>query len=81
MSYAGARIKTFMALPKGSQLSYKKSPGGSSGATQGTQTHFAVLFEGVLEVNDPALLEKAIQEGIGSGKGFGFGLLSLAPVR
>lgn len=38
-------------------------------------------FDGTLQVKDPALLVKSIGAGIGSAKGFGFGLLSLAPVR
>jgi CRISPR system Cascade subunit CasE len=38
-------------------------------------------FDGVLQVKDPELLVKTIGAGIGSGKGLGFGLLSLAPVR
>jgi len=39
----------------------------------------AVRFEGVLEVTDPAALAAIVAAGIGSGKGYGFGLLSLAP--
>ena len=38
-------------------------------------------FDGILQVKDPSLLVKAVGVGIGSAKGFGFGLLSLAPVR
>ncbi len=41
----------------------------------------SVQFDGVLVVTDPARLVQAIEGGIGSGKGFGCGLLSLAPVR
>jgi len=41
----------------------------------------AVQFEGILEVQDPEKLLAAIRAGIGSGKGLGFGLLSLAPAR
>lgn len=40
-----------------------------------------VRFEGVLKVTDPAALNAAVRCGIGSGKAFGFGLLSLAPAR
>jgi CRISPR system Cascade subunit CasE len=40
----------------------------------------SVLFEGVLEVTDPVAFVKTLQAGIGSGKAFGFGLLSLAKV-
>ncbi len=36
-----------------------------------------VEFNGILEVDSPDLLSQALAEGIGSGKGFGFGLLSL----
>lgn len=39
--------------------------------------HQAVLFEGLLEVSNSELIRKAIIQGIGSAKGFGFGLLSL----
>lgn len=41
-------------------------------------THLAVLFEGILVVQDPPELVEAIKRGIGPAKGFGFGLLSLA---
>ncbi|HNZ01978.1 MAG TPA: type I-E CRISPR-associated protein Cas6/Cse3/CasE [Anaerolineaceae bacterium] len=36
------------------------------------------LFDGYLRVNDPEKLLSAVKNGIGSAKGFGFGLLSLA---
>ncbi len=39
-----------------------------------------ILFEGLLEVTDPDNLRLAIKEGIGPGKAFGCGLLSLAPL-
>ncbi len=39
----------------------------------------SVLFEGVLEVADADRLRAALREGIGSGKAYGFGLLSIAP--
>ena len=38
----------------------------------------AVLFEGVLEVTEPAAFLETIVQGIGSAKAFGFGLLSVA---
>lgn len=41
--------------------------------------HDAVDFEGVLRVREPALLREALQRGVGPGKNWGFGLLSLAP--
>lgn len=38
----------------------------------------AVRFDGMLQVTDPAKFLETVQQGIGSGKGLGFGLLSLA---
>jgi CRISPR system Cascade subunit CasE len=38
----------------------------------------AVRFDGVLVVTDPALFKTTVETGIGSGKAFGFGLLSVA---
>lgn len=37
-----------------------------------------VLYEGVLQVRDPAALAQALEGGIGHGKAFGCGLLSVA---
>ncbi|GHG01523.1 type I-E CRISPR-associated protein Cas6/Cse3/CasE [Deinococcus piscis] len=41
-------------------------------------TFFAVTFEGLLRVEDPAELAATVQGGIGKAKALGFGLLSLA---
>jgi CRISPR system Cascade subunit CasE len=41
----------------------------------------AVLFDGVLEVTDPVAFRNTLAAGVGPGKGFGFGLLSVAPAR
>jgi CRISPR system Cascade subunit CasE len=38
----------------------------------------AVQFDGLLQVIDPDRLRETVRQGIGSGKGLGFGLLSLA---
>jgi CRISPR system Cascade subunit CasE len=38
----------------------------------------AVQFDGLLQVTDPERLHETVRLGIGSGKGLGFGLLSLA---
>jgi CRISPR system Cascade subunit CasE len=44
-------------------------------------TFGSVLFEGRLRVVDAAALRAALVQGIGSGKAYGFGLLSVAPGR
>lgn len=40
-----------------------------------------VVFEGILRVADAEKLRHAVRSGIGPAKAFGFGLLSIAPVR
>jgi len=42
---------------------------------------FSVRFDGVLRVDDPVKFKDAVYYGIGSGKGFGHGLLSIAIMR
>jgi CRISPR system Cascade subunit CasE len=49
------------------------------GGDEKPQTHFAVRFDGILQVLVPDNLLAAVAGGIGSAKGYGFGLLSLAP--
>lgn len=50
--------------------------------TNGTKlTHYAVLFEGVLEVTDATTFRDALAHGIGPAKAYGFGLLSLASMN
>ncbi len=39
---------------------------------------FAVQFDGLLQVTDPNQVRETVRRGVGSGKGLGFGLLSLA---
>ena len=46
-----------------------------------TITLATALFDGVLEVTDPDRLRAALERGIGHGKAFGLGLLSLAQYR
>lgn len=46
-----------------------------------TAYHAGVQFRGVLEVTDQEKFIQSYQSGIGSAKGFGFGLLLLAPIQ
>jgi CRISPR system Cascade subunit CasE len=73
LAEAGAVLVGCTAAPRGNQYS-RKNPQ----KYENVQTHFAVLFEGVLAVKDPDLLRSALETGFGSAKGYGFGLLSLA---
>ena len=55
--------------------------GFSSGHTKEKQRfkHFAVRFDGLLQVDNPDKFLEMLRFGIGRGKGLGFGLLSIAP--
>lgn len=41
-------------------------------------TFYGVQFEGVLQIIDPKKFKNILKNGVGSGKAFGFGLLSIA---
>ena len=43
--------------------------------------HIGVRFQGALHVTNRSAFKKAFQEGIGTAKGFGFGLLMIKPSR
>jgi CRISPR system Cascade subunit CasE len=54
----------------------------ASGGHRANQVTVAgTLFDGVLVVRDVELFVRAVDEGIGRAKAYGFGLLSLAPAR
>jgi CRISPR system Cascade subunit CasE len=44
-----------------------------------TLTFYSVQFDGALRVTHPEALQHTLRDGIGHGKAFGFGLLSVAP--
>jgi CRISPR system Cascade subunit CasE len=52
---------------------------GPDGGKPVTIDHYAVLFDGRLEVTDADRLAQTLAQGIGPAKAFGCGLLSLAP--
>ncbi len=58
-------------LPEGRDCNDKPGGGGFT----------AVRFDGVLVVTDPDTFQNAVASGVGTGKAFGFGLLSVAPVE
>lgn len=61
------------------QVTVRKEDTLQSRATAGHEATFnAVRFDGTLGVTEPEAFAAALEGGIGSGKGFGFGLLSLA---
>jgi len=68
----GAEVLSTQAMARGLQRS-RKNPA----KDERLQTHFAVLYEGVLIAADAESLQVGLENGIGSAKGYGFGLLSL----
>ena len=58
-------------------------PEGFSKAVNGKKklSFYSVRFDGILRVEDPEAFLATLENGIGSAKGFGFGLLSIAPSR
>jgi CRISPR system Cascade subunit CasE len=75
---ANVQIKTDVAnvasITQSKIKSYRK--GGEPPLTFGS-----VVFEGILQVIDAEKFKEALTSGIGSGKAYGFGLLSIAPVK
>lgn len=51
------------------------------GHDKGRVTLGSAVFDGVLEVIDAAAFRDALAKGIGTGKAYGFGLMSVAPAR
>ncbi len=65
-----------IAVRKSSRYVSKVKRGGETRK----QTHLGVDYEGILQVADPEQFKTAVAAGIGPAKGYGFGLLSVAPV-
>lgn len=76
----GFRVVRVTIIPEGLKKAYQPVEEGAEGSPHRQLTHLAVRFDGLLQVTDPERFREAIQKGIGSAKGFGFGLLSVLPV-
>lgn len=66
----GFQVISMTIIPEGKIIGKKEGE---------TLTLYAVKYEGVLRVTDKDKFSKTILDGIGRGKRFGFGLLSVAP--
>ena len=73
---SGAVVKESIARQLGLERS-EKNPSKDNHV----QTHYAVEFNGVLQVEDAALLAERVRDGVGPAKAYGFGLITLAPLR
>ena len=74
LASGGCEVRQARVLPEG--LERLARPG----RPRHVITQYAALFEGLIQVNDPELLALAIRDGVGAGKAFGCGLLSVAPI-
>lgn len=79
---AGFSVIATRLIPDHDVLALHVRPSGKvDGRKQGQRlTLGTVLFDGILQVTDDARLREALVTGIGPGKAFGCGLLSIAPV-
>ena len=66
-------VQRVNVCPEGKQNGRKRDAAGGH-----VTTHLAVLFEGFLQVTDKNAFLETLVHGIGPGKAFGFGLLSVA---
>ncbi|MBT9142850.1 MAG: CRISPR-associated endoribonuclease Cse3 [Dehalococcoidia bacterium] len=71
----GFSVLSYTVIPEGMLRDNKRE----SGVT--ILSLLSVRFEGVLRVEQPDAFLATIEKGVGSGKGLGFGLLSVAPIR
>jgi CRISPR system Cascade subunit CasE len=78
----GFRVLRVAVAKEGNTYGRQPVEKAAGDAEKGPKTHrltlHAVRFDGLLQVTDPAKLWEMVQAGVGSGKGLGFGLLSLA---
>lgn len=82
----GFKILATRILPEGNPLDLRQTPTtslrgskpGAAGGDKATLSFRGVVFEGRIEVVDPEKLRTALRQGVGPGKAYGFGLLSIA---
>jgi len=68
----GFRVLTAQASPEGLLRGRK-----TQSEVRHQMTHLGVRFDGILEITDQTLMLRCLERGLGSAKGFGFGLLTI----
>ncbi|RLC41266.1 MAG: type I-E CRISPR-associated protein Cas6/Cse3/CasE [Candidatus Coatesbacteria bacterium] len=71
----GFSVHSVLTIPEGNIVGYEKKNG-----KKNKITIFSVVFEGILTVEDVDKFSLTLRKGIGRGKRFGFGMLSVAPL-
>ncbi|MGA5321604.1 type I-E CRISPR-associated protein Cas6/Cse3/CasE [Streptomyces seoulensis] len=74
---AGLRPLTLHSLPLDAARSTRPNASGTTASIR----HARVRFDGTATITDTDLLRRKITDGIGRGKAYGCGLLSIAPAR
>ena len=74
---AGFDIVSLTVVPEG--MAHDKMTDGV--ASKHDLSLFSVRFDGILKVIESHIFRQTLERGVGSGKGLGFGLLSIAPPR
>lgn len=74
---AGLALQSLVSKAPGDAVGHESGDGGSKG---NRIVHPLTMFDGVAAVTDPAALTNAIVTGVGRGKSYGCGLLSIAPL-
>ncbi len=75
LEQAGVEVIEFRSQVQATVVARKR---GAKMTREEAQTFVPVMFEGLVRVVRPSEFKQAIAQGIGSAKGYGFGLLSLA---
>jgi CRISPR system Cascade subunit CasE len=65
-------VPSVRVIPEGTVVGNRQQDGR-------TMAFGSVLFEGLIRVTHPYLFRRTLSQGLGSGKAYGFGLLSIAP--
>ncbi len=73
----GFEIVSLIVVPEG--MAHDKMTDGVD--SKHNLSLFSVRFEGILNVTDSHIFRQMLECGIGSAKGLGFGLLSIAPLK
>jgi CRISPR system Cascade subunit CasE len=75
----GFEVLSMMVTDESFKRATRRHPEGGEDSER--MSHLSVRYDGILRVTDAEAFREAIIAGIGSGKAFGFGLLSVAPFR
>lgn len=74
---SGLKVATVQSAPLDAAQGKRNQPG----QNEQRITHARTRFDGTALIQDADLLRRSVTEGIGRGKAYGCGLLSLAPTR